>query len=630
MNSSKPLKDCIICCTSISIEKRTEIFSKAAKLGAICKSDLTRDVTHLIAGDFDTPKYKFAARVRSDLAFLKDSWIPDLYNSWLTGEEIDPTHWQLEYTLPALFSTRVCITNIDQPERSRIEQAVVRNGGFFSPDLTRDITHLIAGNMTGRKYEFALKWNIKVVRQEWLWDSIRRGAVLDADFYSMDVPDDQVGVGAYPTAIHATHVAQKRTIGNTTREAEAEEDIVLTKKRRKGIKDGLWDHLSRTTSFRTEEDESNENDLFVENEPEMVDQEVDLQFEKNVPKKLFHGLFFYAHGFDEGKRSRLYRCLLMNDGTIMDTPERLSTYVIVPHDMYIDDVPTLPNKIVNEWWIEKCLFHKRVYKPEEYPLAQPFMKSSLKSSFSELALHFSGFKGIDVVHLRKLVELLGARYFEYFGAQRSLLVVNTFESFGSKTLLKMNHAVKWQVRVVGIPWLWEVLKRGTFIPDVASWALDKKGDQKIKRFQDPNKKDRRVSNPGSIFELDPSKGNTQDTPNKSLDFSDIQNPRRSLKSQTIRVVHKEEPLKRSKTAPTQFGDVSIFHEEMSLHSEPGTPQDEVSYIDPQAHKIKQHLLKELNRDSTDEALPLSATPIMDENNESLLVTEKRRSLRGSR
>ncbi|OLL21836.1 S-M checkpoint control protein rad4 [Neolecta irregularis DAH-3] len=56
--SSQPLIGVMLCCTAIPQEIRNSMFKQAVQMGAKYTNDLTIEVTHLIVGDFNTPKYK--------------------------------------------------------------------------------------------------------------------------------------------------------------------------------------------------------------------------------------------------------------------------------------------------------------------------------------------------------------------------------------------------------------------------------------------------------------------------------------------------------------------------------------------------------------------------------------------
>lgn len=82
-------------------------------MGGVHKLDLTSDVTHLIVGEVDTPKYKFVARERPDVRCLRPSWIDAIRESWLVCEELKLEALEIEHKLPAFFGLRICVTGFE-------------------------------------------------------------------------------------------------------------------------------------------------------------------------------------------------------------------------------------------------------------------------------------------------------------------------------------------------------------------------------------------------------------------------------------------------------------------------------------------------------------------------------------
>lgn len=82
-------------------------------MGAIHKLDLTSDVTHLIVGDTDTPKYKFVARERPDVKCLMPAWIDAVRDSWMNGGETETESLERLHQLPTFHGLRVCVTGFD-------------------------------------------------------------------------------------------------------------------------------------------------------------------------------------------------------------------------------------------------------------------------------------------------------------------------------------------------------------------------------------------------------------------------------------------------------------------------------------------------------------------------------------
>ena len=87
-------------------------------MGAIHKLDLTSDVTHLVVGDTDTPKYKFAAKKRPDVKCLLPSWVDAVRQSWLSGEETEVEPLEAKHRLPTFYRLRICLTGFEDCEQS--------------------------------------------------------------------------------------------------------------------------------------------------------------------------------------------------------------------------------------------------------------------------------------------------------------------------------------------------------------------------------------------------------------------------------------------------------------------------------------------------------------------------------
>ena len=93
--------------------KQSELASIAVQMGAIHKLDLTSDVTHLLVGGIDTPKYKFVAKERPDVKCLLPTWIEAVRQSWLEGGETEVEALEGKYKLPTFIGLRVCVTGFE-------------------------------------------------------------------------------------------------------------------------------------------------------------------------------------------------------------------------------------------------------------------------------------------------------------------------------------------------------------------------------------------------------------------------------------------------------------------------------------------------------------------------------------
>lgn len=81
--------------------------------------------------------------------------------------------------------------------RAQLQKNVITNGGEYTGDLTKDVTHLIAAKAEGKKYEYATLWQKKVVSLQWYKDTLDRGMQLEEISYHPSRPVQEQGVGAW-------------------------------------------------------------------------------------------------------------------------------------------------------------------------------------------------------------------------------------------------------------------------------------------------------------------------------------------------------------------------------------------------------------------------------------------------
>ena len=92
------------------------MISFAKEMGAIERPDLTSEVTHLLVGATDSPKYKFVARERNDVVVLKPEWIEAVRHLWMQGDDTDIRALEEQYKLPTFFGLTICITGFSDSE----------------------------------------------------------------------------------------------------------------------------------------------------------------------------------------------------------------------------------------------------------------------------------------------------------------------------------------------------------------------------------------------------------------------------------------------------------------------------------------------------------------------------------
>ncbi|PHH91995.1 hypothetical protein CDD83_9363 [Cordyceps sp. RAO-2017] len=218
IDAAEPLKGIVVCCTSIPPDQRTDIANKVAELGGTHKYDLTPDATHLIVGDYDTPKYRHVARERPDVKAMDAAWIEAVSERWKNDEEMDFAALEKEYQLKPLDvcggggeplpagnepaaprSLLICLTGFGDL-RDEIAEKITSNGGRYTGDLTRRCSHLIVSKPEGKKFTAAKSWNVHTVTLDWLHQSIARGMILEEARFDPLLPAEEQGAGAWVKA----------------------------------------------------------------------------------------------------------------------------------------------------------------------------------------------------------------------------------------------------------------------------------------------------------------------------------------------------------------------------------------------------------------------------------------------
>lgn len=450
------------------------------------KLDLTSDVTHLIVGSIATPKYQYVARERPDIKVLLPSWLEEARDLWMEGADVDIAALEHKHRCPSFFGLHICLTGFDDLEqRTYISSAVTEQGATYHGDLTKTVTHLIAATPQGQKYTHAKKWEITVVSLKWFQDSFRRGMALDESFYDLSVPLEEQGKGAFKR--------QRTSLGKHGRENAPPKagNPGLTRKRLRRTastrlesqSQDLWQDMSaepvkmddaNNDSWRDDRSHSSMDTLATTSR---ADLETDSTAAKAVSKEvvqakekvdaLFSGHHILIHGFERQRTSRLEQVVHENGGTITHTTAQLEDAskqplfqercVLIPHDATstATDLPRVPagTILATEWWIERCLYHRRVLDPTTDALSGPLGHSNV-SGFTNLLISTTGFSGVDLRQVAEAVKLMGATYQEKVLPTSSVIVCGSAEIKKEKAF----YASKHQIPVVSADWLWGCLK----------------------------------------------------------------------------------------------------------------------------------------------------------------------------
>ncbi|KXT17273.1 hypothetical protein AC579_538 [Pseudocercospora musae] len=490
-----PLSGVVLCYSDYDLMRKTRIAETAKQLGAVHKLDLTSDVTHLLVGDINTPKYKYVAKERPEVKVLQPEFVDKVNEAWRDGEDLTADKLQSlekQHEIPTFASLQICITGFEDPDfRKSIERDVETRGGKYSPDLVKSVTHLIAARPEGAKYTHAKQWGIKVVGLKWLEDCIIRGMVVDESFYLPELPRVQQGVGAFRTEPTRPESAPgKRSREDAATPAEEGPRKKLRKSasmKLGGQSQDMWQSFSQhevqvETSLVDAWQDTRAEDVHKTRDslaPRRSD--VTEVIERNDPVEptgLFAGYYVLIHGFDAKKTRQLRGAIEKENGVVVRSGEELeaasqniffkSRCLLVPHAQptKLPDVP--PGALlVTEWWAERCIYFKQKLDPDDDALSQP-LSESLIPAFSKLKISITGFNQVDFRMTAETVKLMGAEYQEQLLPSTSILICASNDVKWEKAL----YASKHKIPVVSSAWLWASLRSREQVPvDVYRFKL---------------------------------------------------------------------------------------------------------------------------------------------------------------
>ncbi|KAL1880020.1 protein kinase activating protein dpb11 [Diaporthe australafricana] len=499
---SKPFTGVVVCCTSIPTDHRSIIARKTDELGGIHKYDLTPDVTHLIVGEYDTPKYRHVAKERPDIKAMAVGWVDAVRNLWVRDEQIDFPALEKEWCLKA-FETgggaidnnqdagpkstlNCCLSGFeDQNARQRIIDTIQSNGGDYTGDLSRHVTHLIVYKPEGKKYLAARNWGLHVVGLRWVYDCVERGMILDEKLYDPQLPKEDIGKGAWNKRASAN---RRISLGKRQREAATKQEQGRRKLRKTASmklnsqRDNMWGEILGQPSV----DQSASN--LADDEPTQplpsdsllrsnasisrVSESIDMGRSlpsfggaENKGDTIFASCCLYAFGFPPRQTDVLVNTVSSLGGLVVGSLADVSAsegmirrFVIVPQSADQKSLPLLPDGVdlITECFIERCLHRRALLDPKDHVIGRPFPVFPIEG-FDKLSICTAGFTDVDLLQVDKSIRQLGARFEERFNAGSSLLLC---ASLGAVRKQKLDLALLWNVPVIKAEWLWACISQG--------------------------------------------------------------------------------------------------------------------------------------------------------------------------
>ena len=181
---SLAMSDVVACCTNISIEQRSKLNDLIVAMGGIMIGDFTQSVTHLIAGEVGSKKYKVACGI--GIPIMQQSWVSDCWSQsrYKVIAALDKT--VQKNLCPCFKGLTICVTGLDASIRHEVKKLTEKNGGKYSGELNmRTCTHLIVKFAKGEKYNYARQWKIHCVSSEWFYDCVKEGHWVDESSYEI-------------------------------------------------------------------------------------------------------------------------------------------------------------------------------------------------------------------------------------------------------------------------------------------------------------------------------------------------------------------------------------------------------------------------------------------------------------
>lgn len=411
------------------------------------------DVNVLIVGDHDTEKYKFCAKRRCDIKFVKAEAIYTLFDKWKQGEDFDSSILE-QYISPVFDRISICMSRLSNVEGELFNKAYIStlikdNKGTPTESLLMSTSFVVTTEKAGKRFEKALEWGIPVVHPRWVLDSVRRGAILESTYY--DITKNDPGSMGEGSCI-------------------------------------VWDQVppGEFDLYDTS------NPVYVKSQQAYRHSSIRQKYTTSVnsgANNLLSGLCFLTYGFTEAQMAKLGEIITQKGGNLVDSYENAVTHLLIPSSMPFKAVPgrlkqlisTHDMAVVNEWFLDRSLFYKQL-KFDSWSIPRNFTNLDLK-----LRISVSGFSGVEFFHVSKLIEVLGCELVEVFQPDCNLLAVNLYsvglnksnspklfqykyadilscrphsQTSNKSTKAKINAAKKWGIPVISLAYLWEISEQG--------------------------------------------------------------------------------------------------------------------------------------------------------------------------
>ncbi|PWA68877.1 BRCT domain-containing protein [Artemisia annua] len=169
-----------ILASGFELEAKVEIGKLVTAMGGMMLNKASSDVDFVIAKNVLAAKYKWALNTLKKPIVL-ESWLQQCWKE----HRVVPHE---SYRVPPFSGLTISVTQVPPAERKEIEELIIQNGGRYSAELTKKITHLCLLNYKhapeGDKYKVAKRWgHLHIVTRAWFNHSVARRACLNEESY---------------------------------------------------------------------------------------------------------------------------------------------------------------------------------------------------------------------------------------------------------------------------------------------------------------------------------------------------------------------------------------------------------------------------------------------------------------
>lgn len=339
------MKDIIVCCTNIDASVRDQIYKKVEWMGGQAYRAFTEDVTHMVAGSVGRKKYQIAGSMEKKIMIPK--WVEAVWEkSKLEAVHGDDEQFQ-EFRCPIFYGLVITASGLNSQERQEAKRLIEKEGGVYSGEMkAKECTHLLINEAKGQKYLFAKKWEIFIIRSEWLYESIEKG-------FCQDEANFPVEEGGTSERKMKTSTPERRSMAGE-------------------ITDGDISNISMISICNVNETACT---TFGNSSTRLEDITEHLDVTKAPAEMFLDGCKMYLSGFRGSALEKLRKIINMGGGTRFNQITDNLTHIVIGERINSDieiikSLATKPHVVTAQWLVES-------FKQEKHLEEAPYLSAEI-------------------------------------------------------------------------------------------------------------------------------------------------------------------------------------------------------------------------------------------------------------